>query len=100
MASKRVTQFDSATFLANAGLGRTIIELEPDQTFFARETRRTVCSICKEAVQRSLSSRRGAKKPQSPFYPLAILLERVRLRLCLGCDWLRPPPLPPAPRSR
>ena len=36
MASKTVTKFDSATFLANAGLGRTIIELEPNQTFFCQ----------------------------------------------------------------
>jgi CRP-like cAMP-binding protein len=28
--------FDSAAFLANAGLGRTIIELEPRQTFFCQ----------------------------------------------------------------
>jgi CRP/FNR family transcriptional regulator, cyclic AMP receptor protein len=28
--------FDSATFLANAGLGRTIIELKPKQTFFCQ----------------------------------------------------------------
>ena len=28
------TTFDSAAFLANAGLGRTIIELRPKQTFF------------------------------------------------------------------
>jgi CRP/FNR family cyclic AMP-dependent transcriptional regulator len=28
--------FDSATFLANAGLGRTIIELKPKQTFFSQ----------------------------------------------------------------
>ena len=34
--SKRVTQFDSATFLANIGLGRTIIELKPKQTFFCQ----------------------------------------------------------------
>ncbi len=36
MTSKRVTGFDSATFLANAGLGRTIIELKPKQTFFGQ----------------------------------------------------------------
>ena len=29
-------QFDPATFLANAGLGRTIIELEPAETFFCQ----------------------------------------------------------------
>jgi CRP/FNR family transcriptional regulator, cyclic AMP receptor protein len=30
------TTFDSATFLASAGLGRTIIELKPKQTFFCQ----------------------------------------------------------------
>jgi CRP-like cAMP-binding protein len=29
-------KFDSATFLANAGLGRTIVELSPKQTFFCQ----------------------------------------------------------------
>jgi CRP-like cAMP-binding protein len=28
--------FDSATFLANAGLGRTIVELKPQETFFCQ----------------------------------------------------------------
>jgi len=28
--------FDSAAFLANAGLGRTIVELKPKQTFFCQ----------------------------------------------------------------
>jgi CRP-like cAMP-binding protein len=31
--------FDSATFLANAGLGRTIVELKPKQTFFCQGDR-------------------------------------------------------------
>lgn len=34
MTSDSTSQFDSAEFLANAGLGRTIIELKPKQTFF------------------------------------------------------------------
>ena len=36
MKSKRVSKFDSATFLANAGLGRTIVELKPKQTFYCQ----------------------------------------------------------------
>ena len=36
MASNNNNQFDSAAFLANAGLGRTIIELNPKQTFFGQ----------------------------------------------------------------
>jgi len=34
--SNHDTKFDSAAFLANAGLGRTIIELKPKQTFFSQ----------------------------------------------------------------
>ena len=30
------TAFDPATFLANAGLGRTIVELKPQQTFYCQ----------------------------------------------------------------
>ena len=36
MKSKRVTKFNSAAFLANAGLGRTIIELKPKETFYCQ----------------------------------------------------------------
>ena len=34
--NKKVTKFDSATFLANAGLGRAIVELRPNQTFYCQ----------------------------------------------------------------
>jgi len=34
--SKRATKFNPATFLANAGLGRIMIELKPKQTFFCQ----------------------------------------------------------------
>ena len=30
------TSFDADAFLANAGLGRTIVELKPKQTFFCQ----------------------------------------------------------------
>ena len=36
MTNENNTTFDSAGFLANAGLGRTIIELKPRQTFFCQ----------------------------------------------------------------
>ena len=36
MASSKSSVFDSAAFLANAGLGKTIIELKPKQTFFCQ----------------------------------------------------------------
>ncbi len=36
MKNKRVPQFDTARFLANAGLGRTIVELKPKETFYCQ----------------------------------------------------------------
>jgi CRP/FNR family transcriptional regulator, cyclic AMP receptor protein len=36
LRSRKNTVFDSAAFLANAGLGRTIIELKPKETFFCQ----------------------------------------------------------------
>jgi CRP/FNR family transcriptional regulator, cyclic AMP receptor protein len=36
LTAKRVIKFDSATFLANPGLGRTIVELKPNETFFCQ----------------------------------------------------------------
>ena len=34
--AKRVSKFDPATFLASAGLGRTIIELKAKETFYCQ----------------------------------------------------------------
>ena len=36
MTSNKIAAFDTAAFLASAGLGRTIIELKPNQTFFCQ----------------------------------------------------------------
>jgi CRP/FNR family transcriptional regulator, cyclic AMP receptor protein len=36
LTSDKGTKFDSAAFLANPGLGRTIIELKPKETFFCQ----------------------------------------------------------------
>jgi CRP/FNR family transcriptional regulator, cyclic AMP receptor protein len=36
LTKNRKTRFDSAAFLANAGLGRTIVEVKPKQTFFCQ----------------------------------------------------------------
>jgi len=36
MTDKHISQFDPAVFLASAGLGRRIIEVKPNQTFFVQ----------------------------------------------------------------
>ena len=51
----KVTQsnFDCAAFLANAGLGRRIVQLQPKDTFFFREIRPTPSSISRQDGQNS-----------------------------------------------
>ncbi|MGA8781263.1 MAG: Crp/Fnr family transcriptional regulator, partial [Terracidiphilus sp.] len=57
---KRVTKFDTATFLANAGLGRTIIELKPKETFFCQgDTADSVFYLQKGRASVSVVSQRG-----------------------------------------
>lgn len=36
MKNEKIPKFDSSIFLANAGLGRTIVEFKPQQTFFCQ----------------------------------------------------------------
>jgi len=58
--SKRITQFDSATFLANIGLGRTIIELKSEQTFFCQgDSADSVFYLQKGRVKITVVSQRG-----------------------------------------
>lgn len=58
--SKRVTDFDSATFLANIGLGRTIIELKPKQTFFCQgDSADSVFYLQKGRARVTVVSQRG-----------------------------------------
>ena len=44
--------FDTAAFLASAGLGRTIIQLAPKEPSFRREIPRTRSFIFRKAVQK------------------------------------------------
>jgi CRP/FNR family transcriptional regulator, cyclic AMP receptor protein len=55
-----VTKFDSATFLANAGLGRTIVELKPQQTFFCQgDTADSVFYLQKGRAKVTVVSEKG-----------------------------------------
>jgi CRP/FNR family transcriptional regulator, cyclic AMP receptor protein len=58
--SKRVPKFDSETFLANAGLGRTMIDLKPKQTFFCQgDTADSVFYLQKGRARVTVVSERG-----------------------------------------
>jgi CRP-like cAMP-binding protein len=58
--SKRVPKFDSAIFLANTGLGRTIIELKSKQAFFCQgDTADSVFYLQKGRARVTVVSQRG-----------------------------------------
>ncbi len=58
--SKKVTTFDSTAFLANAGMGRTMIDLKPKQTFFSQgDTADSVFYLQKGRARVSVISDRG-----------------------------------------
>jgi CRP/FNR family transcriptional regulator, cyclic AMP receptor protein len=60
LTSKRVTKFDSVTFLANAGLGRTIVELKPKQAFFCQgDTADSVFYLQKGRARVTVVSQKG-----------------------------------------
>jgi CRP/FNR family cyclic AMP-dependent transcriptional regulator len=57
---KRAPKFDPVAFLANAGLGRTIIELKPKQTFFCQgDTADSVFYLQKGRARVTVVSQRG-----------------------------------------
>jgi CRP/FNR family cyclic AMP-dependent transcriptional regulator len=58
--SKKVAKFESATFLANAGLGRKIVELKPKETFFCQgDTADSVFYLQKGRARVTVVSQRG-----------------------------------------
>lgn len=58
--TRKIIKFDSAAFLANAGLGRTVIELKPKQTFFCQgDAADSVFYLQKGHVKVSVVSQKG-----------------------------------------
>jgi len=58
--SERDAKFNSAAFLANSGLGRTIIELKPKETFFCQgDTADSVFYLQKGRARVTVVSQRG-----------------------------------------
>ena len=60
MISKKVTTFNSTAFLANAGMGRTMVDLKPKQTFFCQgDTADSVFYLQKGRARVSVVSDKG-----------------------------------------
>jgi len=50
ITDKHGSTFNLAAFLANAGLGRRIVELKNKENFYVQEIRRTPSIICSRAA--------------------------------------------------
>jgi len=88
--------FDTSAFLANAGLGRTIIQFARSDAFFSQgDSADSIFYLQKDAQKSQLFPRVG-RKPSSHSWPLVTLWEKRHSRRCQGCAWLRPLPLPTA----
>lgn len=60
LKSKKITRFDPANFLANTGLGRTVVELKPKETFFCQgDTADSVFYLQKGRAKVTVVSQKG-----------------------------------------
>ncbi len=87
MADLEKTGFDAAAFLANAGLGRRIIQLAPKEAFFSQgDPANAVFYIQKGRARVSVVSAVGKRQP-SRLSPRGNLWERRPLRRHRDCVW-------------
>jgi CRP/FNR family transcriptional regulator, cyclic AMP receptor protein len=92
--------FDTAAFLASAGLGRRIVQVKAKQDFFSQ-------GDAADSIFYLQKGRRGfplfpptGKKPPLRFFPSGILLGKSRWQPWAAFDWRPPPRLLPVQPSR
>ncbi len=102
MLNNKDTQiaFDCAAFLANAGLGRRIVALQPKDTFFSQGDKAdAVFYLQRGRAKLTVVSQNGKEAP-SPFSPTATSLEMSRWLPFLDCVWQQLPQSTRALHSR
>jgi hypothetical protein len=87
MAEPQTTPFDVVEFLAKAGLGRTIAQLKPKQTFFAQGGPADSIFYLQSGRAKLTVVSTTVKKPNSRFSLRASSLERSRSQPWVGCVW-------------
>src|ERR1035438_4463734 len=91
--------FDAAAFLANAGLGRRIVQLAPNDAFFVQGSPAgSVFYLQKGRAKVTVVTATG-KEVTISFFSAGDFLGEEALAQWLDCVWLLPPPLPPASLS-
>lgn len=100
MVAVEKSMFDAAAFLASAGLGRKIVQLQPKQAFFSQgDLADSVFYLQKGRAKMTVVSQTG-KEATIALLSAGDFVGEGALAAVLACDWPRPPPLPPALRSR
>src|ERR1700679_1187224 len=101
MAELKKTSFDVAAFLANAGLGRRIVQLKPKSIFFSQgRSADSIFYLQKGRAKLTVVSKKGKEATPSRFSPRGTSLERSHLQPSVGSVWRLRLPSPPVPRSR
>ena len=92
MVELQKSGFDTAAFLASAGLGRTIIQLAPQDAFFSQgDPADFVFYLRKGRAKVTVVSAAG-KEATITLLAAGDFVEKRRWRQRLGCVCPRPPP--------
>jgi CRP/FNR family cyclic AMP-dependent transcriptional regulator len=92
-------EFDTAAFLASAGLGRRIIQLAPKEAFFSQgDPADSVFYLQKGRAKVTVVSPAG-KEATITLLSAGDFVGEEALAAMPGCVWQRPLPSPPAPLS-
>ncbi len=92
--------FDAAAFLASTGVGRRSIHLAPKDAFFSQgDPADAVFYLQKGRAKITVVSAAG-KEATITMVSSGEFVGEGRLRPWRDCVWQRPPPSPPAPRSK
>jgi len=95
MAKPQQIAFDAPVFLAEAGLGRRIVQLKPRQAFFSQGgSADSIFYLQSGRAKLTVVSKKG-KEATITLSPSETSLERSRSQPWVGCVWRLPLPSPP-----
>ena len=93
MKSETLPTFDSAAFLANAGLGRTVIELQPKETFFCQgDTANSVFYLIKGRAKVTVVALSRGNEATITLLSAGDFIGEESLAAVAGLAWLPPRP--------
>ncbi len=100
MISPLPIAFDPATFLANAGLGRKIVQFKPSTNFFAQGSPADFVLYLQSGRAKLTVVSKAGKEATITLLSAGDFIGEESIAGPLDYAWPPPPPSPPARRSR